>query len=90
MRVFQRLLKQSRTGAAGRKKLGWEKRLRRLEEALLEANALRVREINESCRKDGREPSDSESDFLGSAEDFRRHLTEMLKVSAREEDYGGL
>lgn len=81
VRVFKRLEKQARSKLAGRKVLGWDKRLRRLEEALLEANALRVREISEICRKESREPTDFEADFLGAAEDFRRHLVSVLEVN---------
>lgn len=83
-RVFQRLLKASKTQKAGLKVLGWDRRLRRLEESLFEANALKVREINQVCGEESREPTDWESDFLGAAEDFRKHLKEVLEVKSDE------
>lgn len=85
-KTFKRLLARSKTRAAGRKILGWERRLRRLEEALYESNAYRVREINAAITQRGGTPSQPEADFLASAEDFRRHLTEVLQVNSKEDE----
>lgn len=75
-RAFKRLQKEAQRGRDTRRVLNWANRLHRLEEALFEHNARIVRLLKE---KPEEELTELDKSFLESAEEFRQHVTEVLK-----------
>lgn len=72
-RTFKRLKKDASRRRQTGNVLNWARRLSRLEEALFETNAFLLR----SCSRE--DPSPSEKDFMEAAEEFRAHVSEVLK-----------
>jgi len=75
-RAFKRLQKEAARSSNTRRVLNWANRLHRLEEALFEHNARVVRLLRE---KPEEELTENDKSFLESAEEFRAHVTEVLK-----------